>query len=306
MSFDQNMIIDATTGNIARFVNHSCSPNCRMEKWIVGGQPRMALFAGPRPIQTGDELTYDYNFDPFSAKNVQKCLCGSANCRGVLGPKPKEVKVPKPPKEVKSPKKKGVKATLKATAKATVKGGKRKLQELLAGAEDEADTNSTKKRKIKPATGIKRSLSSASLKSLKGAAKGAATVVRKTASSISVNARAALGPKTPAAKATIRKSSSTSTLKTYSSKSGGKQLKLAASRSSSLTIVARPESDDENIKPGKGKRSPQSLKSTKSRKSILTSPASSKITKKTPKSVKSPRKGLELSRAAKIRLVDDE
>ena len=304
MSFDQNMIIDATTGNIARFVNHSCSPNCRMEKWIVGGQPRMALFAGNRPIQTGDELTYDYNFDPFSAKNVQKCLCGSANCRGVLGPKPKEVKVPKPPKEAKSPKK-SVKATLRATAKATVKGGKRKLQELLAGGEDEADTNSTKKRKIKQPKGIKRSLSSASLKSLKGAAKGAATVVRKTASSISVNARAALAPKTPAAKGIIRKSSSTSTLKTYSK--AGKQLKLAASRSSSLTIVARPDSsDDENIKPGKGKRSPQSLKSIKSRKSILASPASSKVTKKTPKSVKSPRKGLELSRAAKIRLVDDE
>jgi histone-lysine N-methyltransferase ASH1L len=46
MSFDQNMIIDATTGSIARFVNHSCSPNCRMIKWIVSGQPRMALFAG--------------------------------------------------------------------------------------------------------------------------------------------------------------------------------------------------------------------------------------------------------------------
>ena len=71
MSFDQNMIIDATTGSIARFVNHSCNPNCRMIKWIVGGNPRMALFAGDRPIQTGDELTYDYKFDPFSSKNVQ-------------------------------------------------------------------------------------------------------------------------------------------------------------------------------------------------------------------------------------------
>ncbi|UKZ74235.1 hypothetical protein TrVFT333_001896 [Trichoderma virens FT-333] len=92
MSFDQNMIIDATTGSIARFVNHSCNPNCRMIKWIVSGQPRMALFAGDRPIMTGEELTYDYNFDPFSAKNVQKCLCGQPNCRGVLGPKPKGVK----------------------------------------------------------------------------------------------------------------------------------------------------------------------------------------------------------------------
>lgn len=90
MSFDQNMIIDATRGSIARFVNHSCEPNCRMEKWTVGGKPRMALFAGDKGIMTGDELTYDYNFDPFSQKNIQECRCRSSKCRGVLGPKPKE------------------------------------------------------------------------------------------------------------------------------------------------------------------------------------------------------------------------
>lgn len=90
MLFDQNMIIDATTkGSIARFVNHSCNPNCRMEKWTVNGKPRMALFAGERGIVTGEELTYDYNFDPFSQKNVQECRCGEPGCRGILGPRPK-------------------------------------------------------------------------------------------------------------------------------------------------------------------------------------------------------------------------
>ncbi|RJE23202.1 Histone-lysine N-methyltransferase [Aspergillus sclerotialis] len=39
---------------------------------------------------TGEELSYDYNFDPYSQKNVQECRCGSANCRGVLGPRPRE------------------------------------------------------------------------------------------------------------------------------------------------------------------------------------------------------------------------
>jgi palmitoyltransferase ZDHHC9/14/18 len=63
MSFDNKMIIDATRGTIARFVNHSCEPNCEMIKWTVGGEPRMALFAGPRGIMTGEELTYDYNFE---------------------------------------------------------------------------------------------------------------------------------------------------------------------------------------------------------------------------------------------------
>ncbi|KAL4991546.1 hypothetical protein BDW68DRAFT_174104 [Aspergillus falconensis] len=90
MYFDQNMIIDATRGSIARFVNHGCEPNCRMEKWTVAGKPRMALFAGDRGIMTGEELTYDYNFDPYSQKNVQQCRCGSSQCRGILGPRKRE------------------------------------------------------------------------------------------------------------------------------------------------------------------------------------------------------------------------
>jgi len=55
----------------------------------------MALFAGPDGVMTGEELTYDYNFDPFSQKNVQVCRCRAPNCRGVLGPRPKDVKVPR-------------------------------------------------------------------------------------------------------------------------------------------------------------------------------------------------------------------
>ncbi|GAB7353591.1 hypothetical protein MBLNU459_g4014t1 [Dothideomycetes sp. NU459] len=94
MEFDQGMILDATKGSIARFVNHCCEPNCNMEKRFVAGQPRMALFAGQDGILTGEELTYDYNFDAYNAKNVQICLCGAANCRGVLGPRPKDGKKP--------------------------------------------------------------------------------------------------------------------------------------------------------------------------------------------------------------------
>lgn len=166
MSFDQNMIIDATKGSIARFVNHSCSPNSRMVKWIVGGKPRMALFAGDNPIMSGDELTYDYNFDPFSAKNVQECRCGSENCRGVLGPKPKPVK-----------------EIIKETVKATVKAGKRKLKELL-GNEEDSNTGSPKKRKMKEATGAKRSASSAS--------KRVAKAVKKSISAQVLNLRQAV------------------------------------------------------------------------------------------------------------------
>ncbi|KAK5020475.1 hypothetical protein LTR60_000482 [Cryomyces antarcticus] len=97
MAFEQDMIIDATRGSIARFVNHSCEPNCEMVKWRVDGKPRMALFAGEKGIMTGAELTYDYNFEqvtnsytPYSQKNIQQCRCGTASCRGVLGPKQKD------------------------------------------------------------------------------------------------------------------------------------------------------------------------------------------------------------------------
>lgn len=135
MLFDQNMIIDATRGSIARFVNHSCEPNCEMVKWIVGGKPHMALFAGKNPIMTGEELTYDYKFDPFSSRNVQECRCGAESCRGVLGPRPKEVK--------KVEGKKGVVGRVKGA----VKKGKRKLKELMGGDGEEGGKVS-KKRKI--------------------------------------------------------------------------------------------------------------------------------------------------------------
>jgi len=184
MSFDQNMIIDATTGSIARFVNHSCQPNCRMVKWIVSGQPRMALFAGDRDIMTGEELTYDYNFDPFSSKNVQKCLCGSPNCRGVLGPKPKEVKAPKPSKEEAA-----------RLAKENAKGNKRKLKEALGEQENE-DSSTSKKRKIKTAAGIKAIATGVKrTTSIKTATKGAVAALKRSVSSISVNAKAALAKK---------------------------------------------------------------------------------------------------------------
>ena len=196
MSFDQNMIIDATTGSIARFVNHSCNPNCRMIKWIVSGQPRMALFAGDRPIMTGDELTYDYNFDPFSAKNVQKCLCGEPNCRGVLGPKPREVKPPK--------------TDLKNAVKATVKAGKRKLKELVG---DDKQGGSAKKRKIQKATGVKRTISTASSRVVKSAANIKKAMIKTTK-------RTTVIAKSPAKRrasigAIVKKTTTSRVLKTY-------------------------------------------------------------------------------------------
>ncbi len=135
MDFDQHMILDATRGSIARFINHSCEPNCKMIKWTVAGKPRMALFAGDRGIMTGEELTYDYNFNPYSIKNVQECHCGSASCRGVLGPKPKEIK---------------------EALKPIADGGKRNLQQALEDVVGSITEKVTKKRKLDIPTKVKK------------------------------------------------------------------------------------------------------------------------------------------------------
>ena len=127
MEFHGGYILDGTRGSIARFVNHSCSPNCRIEKQTVEGKHRMALFA-ERDILTGEELTYDYNFEPFNEKSKQVCMCRSANCRGFLMPKPKETKDIKEPKEALQPitnKKRKLADTLASIADAVVPASKR-------------------------------------------------------------------------------------------------------------------------------------------------------------------------------------
>lgn len=218
MSFDQNMIIDATRGSIARFVNHCCQPNSRMIKWIVSGQPRMALFAGDRPIMTGEELTYDYNFDPFSAKNVQKCLCGAPNCRGVLGPKPKEVKPPKAPKE-----------DLKKAVKKGLSAGKRKLQEILGGDEADNGASDAKKRKIKTAAGIKAKGTKATPS--KAAAKPRAKLVKKSVTKVTVKS-----PQSGKKQTSVKRMSSI--VKTYNKTKAAKKLSATPKKAAATKKIA--------------------------------------------------------------------
>lgn len=91
LHLDGGLVIDGhRMGGDGRFVNHSCEPNCEMQKWSVHGLPRMALFAS-RDIKPGEELTYDYNFALFNPSEGQECRCGSSACRGVIGGKSQRV-----------------------------------------------------------------------------------------------------------------------------------------------------------------------------------------------------------------------
>lgn len=63
LTIDKDCIIDAgPMGNLSRFMNHSCNPNCETQKWTVSGEVRVGLFAS-RDIISGEEITFDYRLD---------------------------------------------------------------------------------------------------------------------------------------------------------------------------------------------------------------------------------------------------
>lgn len=62
MTLKPDRIIDATRrGNISRFMNHSCAPNCETQKWIVDGRIRIGLVT-LKGVKAGSELSFDYKF----------------------------------------------------------------------------------------------------------------------------------------------------------------------------------------------------------------------------------------------------
>ncbi|MBX9927695.1 MAG: SET domain-containing protein-lysine N-methyltransferase [Gemmatimonadaceae bacterium] len=89
LTLDDTRVIDANVGgNAARFINHSCEPNCEPVRfgdalWIVA----------VRPIRVGEELAYDYAIEldePHTPARKRRfpCRCGARRCRGsILKPK---------------------------------------------------------------------------------------------------------------------------------------------------------------------------------------------------------------------------
>ncbi len=85
-TLENGFVIDgAVDGNDARFINHSCEPNC--ETYQDGDAIEIHAI---RDIEAGEELTYDYHLtvDPNSDREQErrryKCRCGSAACRGTM------------------------------------------------------------------------------------------------------------------------------------------------------------------------------------------------------------------------------
>lgn len=82
--------IDPTNfGNIGRYINHSCNPNCKLIPIRVNSPvPRLCIFAA-KDIDRNCELTFDYGdgslgFDVSTTSAQKICLCGSQLCRKYL------------------------------------------------------------------------------------------------------------------------------------------------------------------------------------------------------------------------------
>ncbi len=84
MALDNDVYIDARKkGSVARYINHSCDPNCAVHRWKVRGISRAGIFA-QRDIKKGEELSFDYKWKRKRGRAPTKCHCMSQNCRGTL------------------------------------------------------------------------------------------------------------------------------------------------------------------------------------------------------------------------------
>lgn len=145
-SLSSGKIIDGgNRGTDARWINHSCAPNCETQENDAGTRVHIIAL---RDIPAGEELFYDYGLimDGKITKKLQKeyqCLCGNPACRGTMlalpkkkakaaGGKNKDKKKAKPAKPSDEKKGKGkaeAKAKTKSKTKAKAKNKDRKDNE---------------------------------------------------------------------------------------------------------------------------------------------------------------------------------
>jgi SET domain-containing protein len=99
LNLSSNQIIDASRKgfiysskkrNNARFINHSCDPNCHIEKWTIKNELKIGIFS-KYDLKKGTELTFDYSFETLG-ETIQECYCKSKNCRGAITRKEAKVR----------------------------------------------------------------------------------------------------------------------------------------------------------------------------------------------------------------------
>ena len=66
--------------NKARYINHSCDPNCEVD--IINGE---IWISSIKKIKKGDELSYDYGYE-FNKNDFKdhRCECGAKECIGFI------------------------------------------------------------------------------------------------------------------------------------------------------------------------------------------------------------------------------
>ena len=92
-TLNDDYVVDANVdGNIARWINHSCDPNCEAVIEEHDGKNRKkdkVFIEAIRAIKPGEELTYNYGItldEPHTArlKKIWACRCGSKKCTGTM------------------------------------------------------------------------------------------------------------------------------------------------------------------------------------------------------------------------------
>jgi uncharacterized protein len=84
-ALDDGRVIDAGVGgNAARWINHSCQPNCKAVE-----EDGHVFIRARRRLLAGEELNYDYGLvidERLTArlKKDHECRCGSRRCRGTM------------------------------------------------------------------------------------------------------------------------------------------------------------------------------------------------------------------------------
>ena len=91
-TLNDEWVIDGTRrGNVARWINHSCDPNCEavLDEDEDDSKQSRVFIESIRAIRPGEELTYDYGITLAvrhspRLKKIWACRCGAKTCTGTM------------------------------------------------------------------------------------------------------------------------------------------------------------------------------------------------------------------------------